>query len=442
MSSVSSWFASIAVGVVSAVFGALAVGFLGTLCVRWYRISSFEGKSGYFVIMLGLAGALGGFVVGLVASRWVASTASVHFWKGLGLGVSLVCGLTLLVGAFAWLAADIAPEREGRPLEMAVEVRLPPGAPPPRAAEGFAPSFSILVGANRSGGSGPLRIAEARQDDGRWIVPGQAVLLTSSAGKTVWVSLEKKLELSFPIALRRHPSAADEAWTAWQDVGSIYRDGAWITPQGGPAFSLRYRVRPWEPSPVRADSESEETARVQAAFDAIDSSAPVSVWLPYTRPGTPPQLAGTAVARITARPTFVAELAALAKDDSHEVAADALRLVRELPEPSATLAPGVAEAGSDIVARLGDVVKLTPEQDPSYEGAAGISVRFSAWIGAAQRLRDCCAADLAPQLRAILELARTRPDSHVLRQDVVRVASYHLQQWTGEAPLPSDPPPR
>ncbi len=165
-------------------------------------------------------------------------------------------------------------------------------------------------------------------------------------------------------------------------------------------------------------------------------------WLPFTRAGRPPQLQEAALARITGRPTYVAELTALERDDDAEIAADALRLVMELPEPSPALVAGVAAAGSDIARRLEGVVKLTTEQDPSYKGAADISVRFSAWIGAARRLRDCCGADLAPELRAVLVLARTRPDSQVLRQDVVRVASYYLQQWTGEAPAPSDPPPR
>jgi hypothetical protein len=36
--------------------------------------------------------------------------------------------------------------------------------------------------------------------------------------------------------------------------------------------------------------------------------------------------------------------------------------------------------------------------------------------------------DLTPELGTILELARVREDSYVMRQDVVRVASYYMQQ--------------
>mgnify|MGYP001332570045 CR=1 FL=1 len=42
----------------------------------------------------------------------------------------------------------------------------------------------------------------------------------------------------------------------------------------------------------------------------------------------------------------------------------------------------------------------------------------------------------------MLELARQRPDSIALRQDVVRVASYYLKEWAGVAPLATDPLPR
>ena len=41
--------------------------------------------------------------------------------------------------------------------------------------------------------------------------------------------------------------------------------------------------------------------------------------------------------------------------------------------------------------------------------------------------------DLTPELGTILELARVREDSYVMRQDVVRVASYYMQQWAGVA---------
>jgi hypothetical protein len=177
-------------------------------------------------------------------------------------------------------------------------------------------------------------------------------------------------------------------------------------------------------------------------LERMAPDAPIRDWLRHTRYGTPPARVQAAFAAITAREAWASELACLMRDDDPEVAADAMRLVSQLPEPSAVLAPPVAEAGRDLATRLETVVKTASEQDPSYKGAADVAVRFQAWMQAALTLTGCCDGDFSAELRALLVLARQRPDSHVLRQDVVRVASYHLEQWTGEAPLPSDPPPR
>jgi hypothetical protein len=49
--------------------------------------------------------------------------------------------------------------------------------------------------------------------------------------------------------------------------------------------------------------------------------------------------------------------------------------------------------------------------------------------------------DFTPELGAILELAWVRQNSYVMRQDVVRVASYYMQQWAGIVLLPTDPKP-
>ncbi len=74
--------------------------------------------------------------------------------------------------------------------------------------------------------------------------------------------------------------------------------------------------------------------------------------------------------------------------------------------------------------------------------AALISPRFSAWMEATRALQGKEGIDFVPQLKEIIEPARKHDKSHVLRIDVVRVASYYLQQWGGIEPLPTDPPPR
>ena len=60
-----NWIQSIAIGVLTGVVGCVGAGFVGALCARWYRISSFEGASGYYVVMIALLGAIVGLVGGV-----------------------------------------------------------------------------------------------------------------------------------------------------------------------------------------------------------------------------------------------------------------------------------------------------------------------------------------------------------------------------------------
>ncbi len=151
--------------------------------------------------------------------------------------------------------------------------------------------------------------------------------------------------------------------------------------------------------------------------------------------------------RIINKPTFVTELNTLMLTDGHydeaaRAAAGALYVIGRMGQPGAELSPGVAAAGRDIIARIGKFNASTPEQDPGYEGAADVSIRFSAWLDAARNLREKAHGDFIPELREMLELSRLRPDSQAMRSDVCRVASYYLKLWANVEPLPGDPLPR
>ena len=101
-----SWLLSIFVGLLNAVTASLEAGFVADLCVGWYRISSFEGASGYFVVFMGLLGGIVGLVVGIVCSRLVGP----GFFRGLGWSFGSTAGLALLVGGISRLGADLSPQ--------------------------------------------------------------------------------------------------------------------------------------------------------------------------------------------------------------------------------------------------------------------------------------------------------------------------------------------
>jgi hypothetical protein len=110
-----------------------------------------------------------------------------------------------------------------------------------------------------------------------------------------------------------------------------------------------------------------------------------------------------------------------------EIRVDALRVLEHVDSPPAQLAAPVAEVGGQIAEAI--------------EGAAAAAVQFSAWMVAVRALQGKNGVDLTPELATILELARVCPDSYAMRQDVVRVASFYMHEWTGTPPLRTDPEP-
>lgn len=242
--SLLTWVATLGTALLSAVCGAFTVGFLANLCVRWYRISGFEGGAGYYVALLGILGAVAGLLIGGICSRVVVRGAEAHFLKGLGLSIAVVCCLTLIAGGLAYLGADHPPKLDGKDLLLDIELRTPPGYPRLTKSQEFQPSFAILRGhSNKSGGHGSFDFESSREEAGHWTINGEADLLTSTVGKTVWVSLEKDMSLYFRIALPSRPTKVNLNWTDWQPVNDIYKDRTWSKPDAQRTFKIRYRVR-------------------------------------------------------------------------------------------------------------------------------------------------------------------------------------------------------
>jgi hypothetical protein len=149
-----------------------------------------------------------------------------------------------------------------------------------------------------------------------------------------------------------------------------------------------------------------------------------------------------AITRIIERPQFTSELGVIMLHEDPRQAEAALRFVAALQAPDAAVREIVAVAGRDLINRIKNVNATPVEQDPSYERAADVSIRFSSWMMAARALREKIQADFIPELREVLELSRVRTDSFVMQQDIRRVSSFYMKEWAGVQPLPGDPPPK
>jgi hypothetical protein len=184
-------------------------------------------------------------------------------------------------------------------------------------------------------------------------------------------------------------------------------------------------------------TQAEKVAAEHATFDAIPINTPLETLFAYT--AYEQTCTHRALERIVQRPNLVNELRALVSGDDPERAHAALNCIGLLKDPPKELIPVLQEAAQEIARRI-RIFNSTPKaDDPDFATAVDPATRFYGWIPAAKNLRERCSADLTPEVKLILELSRIRPESHCMRMDICRLASFHLHKWAGVPPLDSDP---
>ncbi len=177
------------------------------LCVGWYRISSFEGKSGYSIVGAALLGGVLGGLVGLIFSilLWTANIDGFSKAVILSLGCVLtMAGATLAV---SWILADREPTWNGRPFVVDIELRCPRGFEIPELDYGRA-SAEIYPLYGERFPTGDLRLDEAYTVDGQSLIPATVPLMTSFTNTYLNVRFNEELNLLFPMPMDRrsiHP---------------------------------------------------------------------------------------------------------------------------------------------------------------------------------------------------------------------------------------------
>ncbi|MEQ1689741.1 MAG: hypothetical protein ABMA00_00535 [Gemmatimonas sp.] len=245
-----TWFLSIIVAALSAAVGLVLAGFIANMAVTWYRISSFEGGSGYYVVGLALVGGLAGGVIGLIAARAVAAGANPGFFKALGFSLSAIIVIAGSIGGVARLNADVPPEVDGQELRLAVEFRWPTSDTASPAAYPGTPYMSLGSSSGRTtrkSEEGPLFVDLARREDGHWIVPGAARIFTTRGDRSLDVGIGAKRFGGFLLPPAGNTNVPMAEWSEWFPRA---KPGAPPLPDG---FSYRYRVMR-STDPVRTDA--------------------------------------------------------------------------------------------------------------------------------------------------------------------------------------------
>ena len=275
-----SWIASILVALLAAAIGLVLGGFIASHAVSWYRISSFEGGAGYFVVGMALLGAIAGLVIGLVASRLVAASAHPGAWRAIGWSQLTVIGIAAIVAAIARFSADVAPTLNGEELLLMVELQWPATqvASPatdttPRRLKLYA-SHDHVARASRDGA---LWMEDAHQVDGRWVVPGAVAVWTSRGDRVLAVEPALDGMHGFLVPLPAWPKKAQLEWSEWMPRA---RDGAPPLPDG---FRMRFKVLP-RSRPVRVQAFGPwEIATVADGFYDYDRGGHPGALAAYAR---------------------------------------------------------------------------------------------------------------------------------------------------------------
>lgn len=392
-----SWPGSIGVAAVSGLVGLLLAGLIANACVDWYRVSSFEGKAGFFVVFVALAGGLAAAAIGLVTARVVAVGAELTWLKTSGLALGVTVGVSGIATLLCWLAADIAPTLDGKELEVELEVRGPRGFSLPEPDE-YGASAGVYLPGGRRLPTVQLRASDFTSVDGQLHLRVSVPLTTSAAQKFMQLRLNAQHNLLFSLPLRSRPRAEDCEWSTWVESGW---DANQPEPPKEARFTARYRVRVVEPPPPEPDAES---VRAQQ-FAALPSDAPLATWLPYLFESPNAERTKVVVQQINAKQ---AELVALIRGDDDKRREQALRSVAYVEAPLAELTDAVLAEGRAIADGIRAFNSL-PETDASFRSTPQrLSSRFNTWKHAWWLLHHKLGLDGRPPVREIHDLALVR----------------------------------
>jgi hypothetical protein len=394
-----TWLSSLFISLLTGGLGLLCGGFIMNLCVGWYRVSSFEGKSGYAVVSVAFLGGIAGFALGLIVSRIIAAGADPGFLKGLGYATGATLAIALVALGLCRLGADLAPEIDGQSLELVIEIRCPESFTLPATTDEYGATAEVYLPGGQRQPSGNLRLAEATRIDGHWVVPATLPLTTRSSSKYLNARFSKETSLIFSLPLRSNPKSSDMEWSNWVD-------SAWDAGQPEPAkeakFNLRYRVQLHQAPPPEPDPAAEEADR----FAALDPGEPLEQWLEFASPAGPMER-NNAIADIVAQRQD--ELATLVLSTDPELREKAMLMSQYLATPTPAVGDALLAEGRAIAEEIRKSNVMQDDDPGLVQILFDLSTRFNSWKRAYWVVTQRLGQDGRPIYREIHELASVRP---------------------------------
>lgn len=406
-----NWLLAFVIAFLTGVLGLFGVGLLGNQNVRWYRISSMEGGSGYYVIGLALAGAVAGFIVGLVVARFVGrDLEGFHFLRGLGASLGTMLLLIGITTFLCWQFAHIPPTLDGRELMIEAEFRLPVGDEKlPDASPGKSSFFLFSLGGHKRLGSstGELDFAHARRENGRWIVPGKVFLFTGRGLRVLEPGFAGKEVPGFGLSMPSRPGRKFLEWSDW-----LPRMKSAKEPWPDSEVSYRFRVQPILPEPPPPSQEEID----DKAFAALTPQVALPRWLDFIdRDPSPARYQAIVEQAATRQP----ELARLIKSPKEKDREHALSIASQLREPSPAVVEAILAEGREIAAGLRRFNTVAADDPAFYDLQMELRSRFNYWKQAWWSAAQITKRDAIPPVQEIFDLAQVRTQGTSMDEIVV-----------------------
>lgn len=228
--------------------GGMTLGFVlfaagAVLFAQLTNMSTREGAAGYFVMALGIIGAIGGLVAGL--GVYAHNAPAGEGWQRLGQASLGLAALALALVVVGWLylqSHELPVKYDGQTMaNLELEFRLPASAAPATPARRW---LSVEVTTNKTRPEALVLQDATRHEGSHLVVPAVQGPLHGAWNRLVVVRLEVsdgRRNLVFMPRMPRKPDPGAD-WSAWQGPRQV-DDPMTGAAASAPAMELRWRVR-------------------------------------------------------------------------------------------------------------------------------------------------------------------------------------------------------
>jgi hypothetical protein len=237
-----NWLVTIFAGLLGSLTAGAGIIAIASLWVKWFRISSFEGASSYFVVGLGLLGAVVGFILSIIVARVAHAQIGLQWYIQIGTAFAAVAASLLLVLAISCLNVDLTPDSGGQGIVVVWEIRLPeevgiafPGKADPGEWTDEELRLQLVSVVSGKSGEAVFDREAFHLDDGQWILPARVSLFTSKGELCVNLSLAGLSDGFWPPVMPT-PSPSYFQWSAWSRTNNSNE-----TPDDSSAVMYRFK---------------------------------------------------------------------------------------------------------------------------------------------------------------------------------------------------------